>query len=100
MKTHRSMIFVSCCLALAVTAFIFVIRGYIGDQLIAEISVDGQKMTNAELGWISAMAFFGFAASILVASPFLDHFGMKPTLLAAALLQIVGLTLFITTSNY
>jgi MFS family permease len=100
MKSHRSMIFVASCLALATTAFIFIIRGFIGNDLMAEFSIDGHPLTNADVGWISAMAFFGFAASILVASPFLDHFGMKPTLLSAAILQIVGILGFVTTHSY
>jgi MFS family permease len=100
MKTHKSMIFVASCLALAVTAFIFIIRGYIGADIMRDIAVDGRPMTNAELGWISSMAFFGFAASILVASPLLDFFGMKRTLLAAGVLQVAGLAAFVTTGNY
>ncbi len=100
MKTHKSMIFIASCLALSVTAFIFIIRGFIGNDLIAEFKVDGHPLTNADVGWISAMAFFGFAGSIFVASPFLDKFGMKPTLTGAAILQIVGILAFITSHSY
>lgn len=109
MTHNRRVLFIASCLSLAVTAFIFVIRGHVGEQIQHSVPVmtagpDGKlvetAMTSAQLGAISMMAFFGFASSILVASPVLDFVGMKPTLLLACLLQCVGLGVFVTTNSY
>lgn len=101
MRPHNERtLFIASCMALAVTAFMFIIRGYVGEGIQADVSVGGRGMTNEELGWISTMAFWGFASSILVASPILDFLGMKNVLLAACALQVGGLAAFITTDSY
>ncbi|HNG32754.1 MAG TPA: MFS transporter [Blastocatellia bacterium] len=46
------------------------------------------------------MAFFGFAASILVASPMLDSLGMRNLLYLAFGLHIVGVVGFVMAPNY
>ena len=46
------------------------------------------------------MAFFGFAASILVASPMLDNLGMRNLLYLAFALHIIGVLGFIAAPSY
>jgi MFS family permease len=74
---------------------IFVIRGAITDEVKAIYQIN-----NEEYGWVSSMAFFGFASSILVASPMLDALGMRNLLYLALALHIGGIIAFITAPNY
>lgn len=88
-------LFIASCLSLVVTAFIFVIRGDIGAQ------VEGAfKLSHADYGWVSAVAFIGFAIAIAVASPVLDALGMRNLLYLACGLHILGIIGFITASGY
>jgi len=74
---------------------IFVIRGDIAPQ------VEGAfQLTHEQYAFVSTMAFFGFAASILVASPMLDALGMRNLLYLAAALHIGGVLAFIAAPNY
>lgn len=77
---NQRRLFVASCLSLVVTAMIFVIRGDIASQVQGSFT---PALTNAEYGWVSAMAFFGFASSILLASPMLDALGMRNLLYLA-----------------
>jgi MFS family permease len=94
-KAGQSRLFLASCLSLVVTAMIFVIRG----DIIPEVEkVYGLNHEQSAL--ISTMAFFGFAASILIASPMLDALGMRNLLFLALALHIVGILAFITAPNY
>lgn len=92
---QRRRIFIASCLALVVTAMIFVIRGAITDEVKGVYSIN-----NEEYGWVSSMAFFGFASSILVASPMLDALGMRNLLYLAFALHIGGIITFILAPSY
>jgi MFS family permease len=74
---------------------IFVIRGAITDEVKGVFGIN-----NEEYGWVSTMAFFGFASSILVASPMLDALGMRNLLYVAFGLHIGGIVAFILAPNY
>ena len=69
---QRTRLFVASCLALVVTAMMFIIRGDITDEVVTAFELDYEQY-----GFVSAMAFFGFAGSILVVSPLLDWLGMR-----------------------
>jgi MFS family permease len=76
---------------------IFVIRGDIASQVQSSFT---PALTNAEYGWVSAMAFFGFASSILIVSPMLDALGMRNLLYLALGLHIAGILTFIFAPSY
>ncbi|HKQ92646.1 MAG TPA: MFS transporter [Blastocatellia bacterium] len=91
------------CLSLVVTAMIFALRGNVEDLVLADPAVSGYFNPvgpKADYGWLSTMAFFGFAASILVTSPMLDALGMRNLLYLAFALHIVGVLGFIVAPSY
>ncbi len=92
---NQRRLFIASCLSLVVTAMIFVIRGAITDEVKGIYG-----LTNEQYGWVSSMAFFGFASSILVVSALLDKLGMRNLLYIAFLLHIGGIIAFITAGNY
>lgn len=94
---NQRRLFTASCLSLVVTAMIFVIRGDIASQVQGSFT---PALTNAEYGWVSAMAFFGFATSIFVASPLLDALGMRNLLYLACFLHIGGIFAFIFSPSY
>ncbi len=92
---NQRRLFYASCLSLVVTAMIFVIRGDIASQ------VEGAyQLTHAQYGWVSSMAFFGFASSILVASPMLDLLGMRNLLYLACALHLGSIIAFVTAPSY
>ena len=98
---NQRRLFVASCLSLVVTAMIFALRGNVEDLVVADkISGFIAAEARSQYGWISTMAFFGFAASILVASPMLDSLGMRNLLYLAFGLHIVGVVGFVTASSY
>ena len=90
---NKNRLFIASCLSLVVTAMIFALRGNVEDLVLADPAVRGffnPSDIRADYGWLSTMAFFGFAASILVTSPMLDALGMRNLLYLAFALHIVG----------
>ena len=88
---NQRRLFIASCLSLVVTAMIFALRGNVEDLILADPNASGYF--NDPSSWLltllssigvsavgpksyyallSTMAFFGFAASILVTSPMLD----------------------------
>jgi MFS family permease len=100
---NQRRLFIASCLSLVVTAMIFALRGNVEDMVLADPAVkgffnpDGPK---ADYGWLSTMAFFGFAASILVTSPMLDALGMRNLLYLAFAMHVIGVLGFIVAPNY
>jgi MFS family permease len=100
---NKSRLFIASCLSLVVTAMIFALRGNVEDLVLADPAVRGffnPVDLRADYGWLSTMAFFGFAASILVTSPMLDALGMRNLLYLAFALHIVGVLGFIVAPSY
>jgi MFS family permease len=92
---NQRRLFIASCLSLVVTAMIFVIRGDIAPQVEPAFG-----LSHEDYAFVSMMAFFGFAASILVASPMLDALGMRNLLYLAFALHIGGILAFIFAPNY
>jgi MFS family permease len=92
---NQRRLFIASCLSLVVTAMIFVIRGDIAPQVEPAFG-----LSHEDYAFVSTMAFFGFAASILVASPMLDALGMRNLLYLAFALHIGGILAFIFAPNY
>jgi MFS family permease len=100
---NKQRLFVASCLSLVVTAMIFALRGNVEDLVLADPAVGSffdPATARADYGRLSMMAFFGFAASILVASPMLDSLGMRNLLYLAFALHIVGVVGFIAAPSY
>jgi MFS family permease len=74
---------------------IFVIRGDIAPQVEPLFG-----LSHEQYAFVSTMAFFGFAASIFLASPMLDALGMRNLLYLALALHIGGVVAFIFSPNY
>src|SRR5262249_9354170 len=92
---NQRRLFIASCLSLVVTAMIFVIRGDIAPQIEPAFG-----LSHENYAFVSTMAFFGFAASIFVASPMLDALGMRNLLYLALVLHIGGIVAFIFAPNY
>src|SRR5215470_7281473 len=92
---NQRRLFIASCLSLVVTAMIFVIRGDIAPQIEPAFG-----LSHENYAFVSTMAFFGFAASIFVASPMLDALGMRNLLYLAFVLHIGGILAFIFATNY
>jgi MFS family permease len=92
---NQRRLFIASCLSLVVTAMIFVIRGDIAPQLEPAFG-----LSHEDYAFVSLMAFFGFAASIFVASPMLDALGMRNLLYLAFALHIGGILAFIFAPSY
>ena len=100
---NKRRLFIASCLSLVVTAMIFALRGNVEDLVLADPAVRGffnPSDLRADYGWLSTMAFFGFAASILVTSPMIDALGMRNLLYLAFALHIVGVIGFIVAPSY
>ena len=100
---NKRRLFIASCLSLVVTAMIFALRGNVEDLVLADPAVKGffnPADLRADYGWLSTMAFFGFAASILVTSPMIDGLGMRNLLYLAFALHIVGVIGFIVAPSY
>jgi len=100
---NKRRLFIASCLSLVVTAMIFALRGNVEDLVLADPAVRGffnPADLRADYGWLSTMAFFGFAASILVTSPMIDALGMRNLLYLAFALHIVGVIGFIVAPSY
>jgi MFS family permease len=100
---NKRRLFIASCLSLVVTAMIFALRGNVEDLVLADPAVRGffnPTDLRADYGWLSTMAFFGFAASILVTSPMIDGLGMRNLLYLAFALHIVGVLGFIVAPSY
>lgn len=92
---NKQRLFIASCLSLVVTAMIFSIRGDITPAFREHFGI-----SEGDAAWVSTLAFFGFASSILVASPLLDALGMRNLLYIACALHIGGLLGFIFAPSY
>lgn len=92
---HTSRIFRICCIALTVTAMTFAIRAGILGQLGAEF-----QLSNAQLGWVNAMAFLGFPIATMLGGVLYNAFGAKKLLSIAFICHLLGLILTITAGGF
>jgi MFS family permease len=92
---NKQRLFIASCLSLVVTAMIFVVRGDIAPQVEQAFG-----LSHEQYAFVSTMAFFGFAASIFLASPMLDALGMRNLLYLAFVLHVGGIVAFIFAPGY
>jgi len=94
-KQSESTLFTASCLALAVTAMTFAIRAGILGQLSQDFG-----FTDAQLGWINAMAFLGFPVATILGGLLYNYIGAKNLMILAFAGHVVGLLLTITAGDF
>lgn len=78
-------LFIASCLALITSAFTFVIRGDIANDLGVTF-----ELTKEQIGWVMGAAFWGMAISMLFGAGICDFLGMKLILICAFICHMVG----------
>lgn len=91
----RGKLFVASCLALLVTSLSFGIRAGILNRLGVEFHLD-----NAQLGTITATAFWGFPLAVIIGGMIVDIIGMKRLLEMAFLFHLLGIVLTIFANGF
>lgn len=91
----RSRLFWASCLALLVTSLSFGIRAGILGELGKIFNLDG-----AQLGVITATAFWGFPLAVIIGGMVVDVIGMKRLLLIAFVFHLLGIVLTIFATGY
>jgi len=87
---HTSRLFLASCVALGSSAVLFTIKADILGDLRRAFA-----LTSTQLGWMLALAAWGFTVTILVGGTLCDLIGMKATLAFAFAFQIGGTLLTI-----
>ncbi len=90
-----SRLFSASCIALIVTAMTFAIRAGILSQLSAEF-----QLTDTQLGWVNALALFGFPVATILGGFLYNVMGAKKMLYIAFFGHLLGLVLTITANGY
>lgn len=91
----RSRLFWASCLALLVTSLSFGIRAGILSELGTIFNLDG-----AQLGVITATAFWGFPLAVIIGGMVVDVIGMKRLLMIAFVFHLLGIVLTIFATGY
>jgi fucose permease len=88
-------LFVASCVALALTAMSFALRGDAADVWTREF-----RLTHEQVGWINGAAFWGFALAILFGGPLVDFLGLKRIVSLAFVGHLAGIVLTLRAWNY
>ncbi|HEY9008722.1 MAG TPA: MFS transporter [Ohtaekwangia sp.] len=91
----RSRLFWASCLALLVTSLSFGIRAGILNELGTIFNLNG-----AQLGVITATAFWGFPLAVIIGGMVVDIIGMKRLLIIAFVFHLLGIVLTIFATGY
>ena len=92
---NPSRIFNLCCISLIVTAMTFAIRAGILGQLGNQFG-----LSDTELGWINAMAFWGFPLATIFGGVLYNMLGAKKLISLAFVFHVLGLVLTIMASGF
>lgn len=92
---NRDRLFVASCFALIVTSMTFAIRAGILDNLSRDFG-----LTDAQLGWVNSMAFYGFPVAMLIGGAIYNSVGPKVLLWLAFGTHLLGLILTMTAGGY
>ncbi|TKC00481.1 MFS transporter [Pedobacter cryophilus] len=92
---NKNQLFWASCLALLVTSLSFGIRA----GILGKLGTDFQ-LTTAELGTITATAFWGFPLAVVIGGFIVDVIGMKKLLVMAFLFHLLGIVLTIFAQGY
>lgn len=92
---NRTQLFRASCLSLLVTSLSFGIRAGILNKLGTDFQLD-----KAQLGSITATAFWGFPLAVVIGGIIVDIIGMKRLLVMAFLFHLAGILLTIFAQGY
>ncbi|RWY53659.1 MFS transporter [Mucilaginibacter gilvus] len=92
---NRTQLFRASCLALLVTSLSFGIRAGILNKLGVDFNLD-----KAQLGTITATAFWGFPLAVVIGGVIVDIIGMKRLLVMAFLFHVAGILLTIFATGF
>ncbi len=92
---QKQQLFVASCLALLVTSLSFGIRAGMLGTWGTEFN-----LSKAQLGSITATAFWGFPLAVIFGGLIVDVIGMKKLLILAFVLHLVGILLTITAGKF
>lgn len=92
---NKNRLFLASCMSLVVTAMTFAIRAGIMNELNVEFG-----FTDSQLGWMNAMAFYGFPVSMIIGGLIYPKIGPKPILWVAFICHLLGLVLTILANSF
>src|SRR5207342_169717 len=92
---NRTQLFRASCLALLVTSLSFGIRAGILNKLGTDFQLD-----KAQLGSITATAFWGFPLAVVIGGFIVDIIGMKRLLVLAFIFHLAGIILTIFAGGF
>jgi MFS family permease len=92
---NRDRLFLASCFALIVTSMTFAIRAGILGDLAADFG-----LSDAQLGWVNSMAFYGFPLAMLLGGAIYNAVGPKVLLWLAFVSHVLGLVLTMTAGGY
>jgi len=94
-QINKKRLFLASCISLIVTAMTFAIRAGIMNELNVDFG-----FTDSQLGWMNAMAFYGFPVSMIVGGLIYPKIGPKPILWVAFVCHLLGLVLTILANGF
>ncbi|OHU90558.1 MULTISPECIES: MFS transporter [Pseudoalteromonas] len=96
MNLHiQRLAFIASCVALTVTAMTFAVRAGILSNLNETL-----QLSDGQLGWVNATAFFGFPLATIVGGAFYEKLGARRLLIIAFFGHVVGLLLTATATGF
>ena len=92
---NKSRLFLASCVALIVTSMTFAIRAGILGDLAGEFG-----LTDAQLGHVNSMAFYGFPVAMLIGGAIYNQVGPKILMWVAFVSHLLGLVLTMTAGGF
>ena len=92
---NRDRLFLASCVALIVTAMTFALRAGILGDLAADFG-----LSDAQLGWVNAMAFYGFPVAMMIGGAIYNQVGPRTLLFVAFFSHLLGLILTMTAGGF
>jgi len=89
------LLFIASCIALVATAMTFAVRGDILGTWGTEFALD-----KTSVGWITGMAFWGFALSVIIGGAIVDFIGLKSMLVVAFATHVTGIVVTIFAGGF
>lgn len=86
-QINTNRLFIASCIALIVTAVSFALRA----RLETVFGPEGYGLTQEEIGWAFAPAFWGFTLAMIIGGPLVDYLGIKRIIWAAFFFHTIGI---------
>lgn len=87
-QINSKRLFFASCIALIVTAISFALRA----RLETVFGPEGYGLTQQEIGWAFAPAFWGFTLAMFIGGPLVDYLGIKRIIWVAFICHTIGIT--------